>query len=414
MTDTVTKTETFHIKARIEDLIPLITQGGQQASSQQAHPVYECVKLTTCADAPKVLRCESTDLEVAHIVERGFDDIEILGNGSLCVSKKELLLLLRSTKKGQCELRAVIHDGEASRDIVLEMDGGEFTIQGCFVADFPELPQVTEELTDAAIMVPLDQFFQGVRRTEFSAARERMRYALNGILVTVEGRSGPPKGKSKKREELDPQALFVSTDGRRLSVVEVGHELTVSGDVKGIIPTLAMTNAMKWIPKKKGQPDLLSGLEAVRLAFGNNHVSISFGDFEIVSRLVEGSFPSYKDVIPQDRPVKLLFDKGELQKALYQASLCSSREALAVRMDIDTGTRRVKVSSRSAEKSFKREVKAHIEGEDAAIAFNPGFLLDALDVHDGGSVQLEAAGTASPCVMVYESWTHVVMPVSLE
>lgn len=403
----MTETSVFHIKARIEDLIPLISQGGGATGRADVHPIYETVLLEVDPKAaPGVVRCVSSDLEIFHTVHRAFDEIEILGAGKLCISKKDLLSLLRDGKKGSCELRGVpVGEDGPTQDLELLMDGSRFVISGQHFQDFPTTPKVEGA---GVITIPIDQFYQAVRRTEFSAARERMRYALNGVLLEVEERK-TGKGKSEVTEH---QCVFVATDGRRLSLVDVDHEQVVDGEVKGIIPTDALRNAIKWIPKKRGEPDLLSGLDSVRVAFDGSYVSISFGDFEVVSRLVEGVFVPYRDVVPADTKYSALFDKADLLTALKHSLRCTTRHAESVRLEMSG--RKVKFSSQSSERSFEREVSAHVKGGKLVMGFNPTFLIEGLAVYDGNSVSLCSNGKDSPCKVVYENWTYVVMPVSVE
>ena len=387
----------FHVKGRVEEMVPFLTQAGKACFGAGApHPIYTHTRLTAYAPHPSSIIGVSTNLEIYHVVNREMEGLEVLSAGVACVPTKPLLGLLKQSKIGPVEMVVV---GENLRVIV---DGSEFTFACGFLADFPEPPGRTEF---AAMVIPLDQFTRAVRHTAFAASQEQMRFALNGISVGVHEFPGKTKRAAKKQV-----GAFVATDGRRLSIEEVDFE---GGFTPVIVPTQALQNAVRWVPKKKGEPNLLSGLESVRIAkLDNDHITIAYGDFTVISRQVEGSFPNIWDVVPKTVNHTLLFEKEAMVTALKHALRATDRDANAVRIEVNGED--VTFSSRSAEMKFSRIVKAHVEGGDIKAGFNPEYLLQMLAEHDGESVSFGMEDVRSPAVIRDGRWTYVLMPISLE
>ena len=172
-----------------------------------------------------------------------------------------------------------------------------------------------------------------------------------------------------------------------------------------IVPPGPMRNMAKWI---KGSPrDLLS--EPVRMEFGEKEVKIVHGDFTVISRRVEGSFPNFKDVIPKTAKSSVVIDKEEMVTALTHAMRCTSATQHAVA--IEMGKSNVIFRSRGDGRKFERAAKAVVKGKRVSLGLNPDFLLQALKVHDWPTVNLHTDGSA--WAFVSGNWTHVIMPVKL-
>ncbi len=346
-------------------------------AAKGVHPVYESVEIVAADDA---LTLVATDLEIGMKVRVGpSDKVKVERPGTAVVPAQRLGAICRELPKGTVALTW----NADTRESTLEAGRGRFKLHGQSPEDFPEIPQVSDE---GAVVIEATRFREMVRRTAFAAAKERMRYALNGVLVRVEG------------ETLE----LVATDGRRLA--------------RDVGPCTPGTNAIHAIVPTKGLLQLDKALEdgdaTVRLAVGNNHFCGRTDRVTVVSRLVEGSFPSYKDVLPQTCERKAVIARDELAAALKRASLVTSRDAQNVRMLFHAEG--LTVSARSSEGSAEETLAADYAGPEETIGFNPEFLIDALGVLTGESVVFEWNNRTSPGKFTEGSYTYVVMPVSLE
>jgi DNA polymerase-3 subunit beta len=271
-----------------------------------------------------------------------------------------------------------------TRECSVTAGRGRFRLQGQSPEDFPEIPKIDE--AQAISLAPSD-LRQLIRLTSFAAARERMRFALNGVLVRVE------------KDQIE----FVATDGRRLAraVATVRNEAQV--EFQAIVPTKGLQQIEK---------ALVDADTEIRLCVGNNHLSGWTSRVNVVSRLVEGSFPNYRDVIPQSCKQRAIIPREPFIGALRRAALVTSRDAQSVRLKIDPG--QITVSAQSSEGAAEETIECDFGGATETIGFNPEFLLDALGVLTGETVQFEWNDRKQPGKMTEGTYTYVVMPVSLE
>ena len=229
------------------------------------HPVYESVRIVASDAGLELL---ATDLEIGmrYRIAAG-DGLKVEGKGTAVVPAQRLASICKELPKGKLSLAW----NADARECVLTAGRGRFRLQGQSPEDFPEIPTVGDG-HGIAIETPVLRNL--VRLTSFAAARERMRFALNGVLVRVEG------------ETIE----CVATDGRRLARASAPLRNDGKTEFAAIVPT----KGLQQLERTVGEGDV-----EVRLAVGNNHLSASTSRAAVTSRLVEGSFPNYRDVIPQ-------------------------------------------------------------------------------------------------------------------
>jgi DNA polymerase-3 subunit beta len=347
-------------------------------ASKGVHAVYESVQITGDSDA---LMLQATDLEIGMKVGVGpSESLSIDRPGTAVIPAHRLASILREFPTGK-----VTFDWDPERlECKLQAGNARFKIQGPSPEDFPEIPDVggAEEVAVSAASLR-----RMIKRTAFAAAKERMRFALNGLLLQVK----------------DDQIELVATDGRRLALESDTCSNPGGTELRAIVPT-------------KGFQQLDKGLagadETVWLSVGNNHFRARTGAVTMVSRLVEGSFPSYQDVVPANCTHSAAIARSILYSALRRVSLVTSRDAQCVRLAFAAGA--LTVSARSSEGSAEEELPCGYDGTEEVLGFNPEFLLDALSVLEGDDISFEWNGAGSPGKITEGSYTYVVMPVSLE
>ena len=347
-------------------------------ASKGVHPVYESVQISADGDA---LTLQATDLEIGMKAAVGpSDDLTVDRPGTAVVPAQRLAAILRELPKG-----AVTFDWNADRrECRLEAGMSRFQLQGPSPEDFPEIPDVGGA---QEVAVPASALRRMIKRTAFAAAKERMRYALNGLLLQVEG----------ERVEL------VATDGRRLALEYDACSNPGETALRAIVPTKGFQQLDK---------HLTDSDETVWLSVGNNHFRARTGDVTIVSRLVEGSFPGYREVVPATCSHSATIRRSDLHAALRRAALVTSRDAQCVRLAFHDD--HLTVSARSSEGSAEEKLPCGYQGDEEVLGFNPEFLLDALSVLESDDISFEWNGKASPGKITEGSYTYVVMPVSLE
>jgi DNA polymerase-3 subunit beta len=285
------------------------------------------------------------------------------------------------------EVRAEMVDIH-SEDAGLRLGAGRSQFR--LVGDDPEqYPNVSEFLTEGTQSLPRRDLAEMIEMTTFATASEATRYSLNGVLVVFQ----------------PGVAEFVATDGRRMSLVRKKIPgLRQMGD-GAIVPT----EAMGLIQRLLGGGD-----DEVAVVLGESEVAVQSANALVTTRLVEGHFPPYQDVIPKDADKKVPLQVGVLLSALRQARILTSEESRAVRMHF-TADKLVLRGSAAETGEATVEVDITYGYPELEIGFNPVLLEDALRrLPVDGEVSLELSEAARPAVLRFgEEFTYVVMPVTL-
>jgi DNA polymerase III subunit beta len=238
-----------------------------------------------------------------------------------------------------------------------------------------------------------------IRKTLFAAGDNDARYILNGLLVTLIN--------TEKKTTL----RLVGTDGHRLAVAE--HEMSQSGgkgvpqEIKAIIPKKA-AHEMRRLLEEGGDGEPLIG-------FAKNLMIFRKSGLLLTSRLMEGNYPNYQQVIPKEGGKKISVNRIELESALRRVSVLSKDKASAVKVSFAPG----KITLFSSSPDYgeaTEELPARYEGEALSSGFNARYLLDVFSVMDGESVSLQIETPLSPC-LIQESespgFKCVVMPIKI-
>lgn len=336
------------------------------------------------------------------------------------------------TQPGQCaipadKLRAIVSAEDGEPTLTIETDGDQVHIKGANAhfrvfgfppGDFPALPDLQATLAGEGGAAPKSVFTQHagalldlVTRTVFATARETSRYAINGVLMKREG---------KKLE-------MVATDGRRLAVSRT-QVAGAGGKDKDSVSCIIPTKALGVLQKLSRDPE-----ENVRLVITDTRVFFAFESGEggkgkkedsipsaravLSSTLVEGSFPPYEDVIPKEQDKKITANRDDLGSAVRKASVLTNEESRGVRMSFDSGTKKLKLSSRAPEMGDS-EIDVDLssfEGENIEISFNPTFITDVLRVVTEPEVIIELKAGNKPGLIRSSTndFLYVVMPVNL-
>ena len=224
-----------------------------------------------------------------------------------------------------------------------------------------------------------------------SAGESDTRYTLNGILF-----------------HLDPahqDLTVVGTDGHRMAVIS----MPLPG---------APTEEKKLIVQRKAASELekfLAGAEKAKIFLGKNHILFQVGDVEFLTRLIEGSYPSYNQVIPSGNEKKVVLGRDVFIKALRRVSIMSRERSHAIRLDAGEGL--VTLNSSNPDLGEARdEVPAQYSGEPLSLGFNARYLIDALGAMDSENVVFELQDPLSPTLLRPDgdlAYRCVIMPMRI-
>jgi len=272
----------------------------------------------------------------------------------------------------------------------------EARISGVDAKDFPPIPKIEEGITTK---VEIETLEQGINQVVFAAATEESRPVLTGVNAQFDG----------------DLLTLAAADGFRLAVYKLPLAAPVGQQTEVIIParTLAELNRL-----------LTDQEEAVEITVNPNKSQALFRlkNIELVSQLVQGTFPNYAQLIPQSYNTRMVVSVAEFLRATKTASIFARDGSGIVRLVITPGAElapgKLTVSARSEEIGDDvGEIDATVEGEEAKIAFNGRYLTDVLSVLHESQVALETTNPSSPGVIRpvgVDNYIHVVMPMFVQ
>lgn len=317
-----------------------------------------------------------TDLEVGISTTI---PVEVKQKGSVTIPAKKINDIIRELPDGDVEITV-------GKNNAVNIKSGKsfFKIMGLGKEDYPKLPEWKDE---NAFEFEQALIKESLGLTVFAISNDETRYVLNGILISIK----------------DGYIRFVATDGRRLAFAEKKVESKNKRNVDMIVPTKAIHELMK----------ILTWDGTVRIIPSQNQVIFDFGDTHLISRLIEGSFPNYEQVIPKEEKTTSVSDRETLLQAIRRASLLTSVDSPAVKMDFVKG--RILVSSRAPNLGeAKEELEANVTGKDVSIGFNPHYLTDALKSLDIDDVSFSLSDPDKPGLMSgKDGYKYVIMPMQL-
>lgn len=324
----------------------------------------------------------ATDSEVG--IRYTISGVEVGKPGETLLPAQRMVSILRELTEEKLSLE--VNDGK----VRIASGHSEFRLSPEDPAEFPSVATFDEA---AYFSIPGSVLREAIRRTIFATDVESTRYALGGVLVEP-GENG---------------LTLAATDSRRLAVVEI--PCTKHGDPSGgpsngaVIPSKAMSLIERSIA---GADD-----DEVWIALRNNDVLVKSGNGTIVSRLVEGRFPKYRQVIPAESPIVVDMVAGPFYTAVRQAQIVTSDESRGVDFTFSEGN--LTLQSQSADVgASKIELPIPYSGEDLTITFDPKYVADVLKVLDADTAFTLSLtdGESQAVVRVGDGYTYVIMPLS--
>ena len=317
-----------------------------------------------------------TDLELGISTSL---EVDITEEGSVTVPGKKLHEILRELPPGRVEITVAKNNA-----VNIKTGRALFKIMGLPKDDFPKLPEANPE---EGIEIQQAVFKECLSLTSFAISHDETRYVLNGIFIQISG----------------DYIKFVATDGRRLAFVQKKLDKNTSPTIEIIIPTKATQELAK----------ILGREGTVKIVSTKNQAIFHVGKTTLVTRLIEGHFPNYEQVIPKEEKTISNLRREELLQAVRRAALLTSAESQLVKLDFLKD--RVLISSRTPNLGEAREeISAEVNGGELAIGFNPAYLLDVLKNLDIDTVSFSLTEPDKPGLLKgKDDYFYVIMPMQL-
>jgi len=364
---------------------------GRAVASRATLPVTQNVLLS--ADQ-SMLKMSATNLEIAMTTWVG---AMIEKEGSITVPARLLTEFVNSLPNDKIDLE--LDQGSGLLQISSGTSNAHINITEA--SEFPPIPTVDDGV--AAEVDPL-VLKSAITRVAFAAATEESRPVLTGVEMKLE----------------DSNFTMAAADGFRLAVHHGALLKSVSEPMSMIVPARTMTEVNRLIGEREEPVEIL-----MTPAKGQVMFRVRGGDtVEIVSQLLQGTFPNYEQLIPQSYTTRAIMDLPTVLRAARTASIFARDGSNIIRMHLmpaaaDTEPPKVEISARSEEVGDNRDLVDldEIEGEEGKIAFNSRYLLDVLAVLEKGKVALETTTSSSPGVFKptdSDDYIHVVMPMFVQ
>lgn len=266
-----------------------------------------------------------------------------------------------------------------------------FNIHGLPPDEFPQLPKVKET---KAISVSGETLARMIEQTVFSASAAEDKYVLNGILL-----------ESGKSAQDGSTLRMIATDGYRLSKCAVKVE-GITDTVSVIVPAKTMVEILKIVSSDPSN--------TAKIIIGSDQLAFKYGDTYLVSRLIQGQFPDYRQVIPKSSETKITIDAQAFLAAIERAAVIASQSANIVKIETKAGSLHIMAQAPdvgSVDEVLEVETKGKEKG---MVAFNVRLLADALKVMDTEKVVLELGEALSPGLLRPKEGTefvYIVMPI---
>ncbi len=259
-----------------------------------------------------------------------------------------------------------------------------YKMMGLPEEEFPRFPKPT---SDRALTIDQSVLRDVLRKTAYAVSTDETRFVLNGVFMSFKG------------EKL----TVVATDGRRLALAESDVTIPKGNETEFILPTKAVTELQRLLGEK-GE---------AKLSVGENQVIIEMGDTVLVSKLIEGTYPNFRQVIPTEAKERVTLEREAFLGALHRASIFASEKTQSVKLNFEKNT--LTITATTPEVGEAKETLAiNYKGKELTIAFNPLYLMDPLRNLDADEVTLELTDELSPGVLkVNAPFLYVIMPMRL-
>ncbi|MEI7497999.1 MAG: DNA polymerase III subunit beta [Candidatus Falkowbacteria bacterium] len=335
------------------------------------------------------IKLSATNLEIGiSCIVRGKVDVE----GSFTVDAKILndYITLLPNEKVDIEV--------LNQNLVISCANYQTKIRGLQADDFPVIPQL--ERVDA-IKIDAQELRRSLNQVVFAVAGSETRMELSGVLLRV----------------VDQTLVLVATDSYRLAekkiLLGMADIENSALDISAIVPAKTIQELVRILGGIKDELD--GGAKQVEIYLSDNQVMFVYDSVELVSRLIEGQYPDYQQIIPQNPKTRAEVEVEQFSRAVKAAALFTKAGINDVNLDIPRSKNELVISATSGQTGENiTKISAVTEGEDNFVVVNYRFLLDGINTIAVDSVVLEVVDGNTPCVLKpknQENYLYVIMPI---
>lgn len=320
------------------------------------------------------LTLSTTDLDTGI---RTNVEANIEKQGSITLPARRLFSIIRELPETEVSIEV-----DAKYKASISANNSFFKITGLSEDDFPPFPK-----TDDAHIFKLEQasFREMLKKTSYAMSTDEGRYVLNGSLLSFK----------------DGKLIVVATDGRRLALIEQELEFPKANEVDIILPTKAVNELQR----------ILTDTGEVQIAIAENQIGFTVGNTYLCSKLVEGNYPNYKQVVPSETKERITIERELLLTSVKRVAVLSSEKSSSIRLSFGKNTLEISANTPDVGEA-KESIPVNYKGKDFNIAFNPEFLTDPLRSLESDEIFFDFTDELSPGVIRYNKpFLYVIMPM---
>ena len=291
----------------------------------------------------------------------------------------------------------LIEEADEDAAVTVTCSSGQYQVRGLSAEDYPSLPLVED---GQAAQLSAEALLEGLRGALFATSADETKQVLTGVHLLT-----------------DADALeFAATDGHRLAVVQTSDETKTAEEVADTVP-MDVTVPAKSMRELEKMLQSYHSTEPVALRFDRTQVLFELGAQRLTTRLLEGQYPNYRQLVPKQFERQATVDRKALISALERIAVFAEQKNNIVKLSVDAEASEIAISVEAQEVGSGREVvPAQVSGDSLDIAFNVRYLLDGLKALGTNEVQLQFNSATSPSVVIplgKLQMTYLVMPVQI-
>lgn len=357
-----------------EKLNKAISAVSRVASTKTQLPILGNILLRT--DGTRLL-VAATNLEIAITQYIG---AKITKPGAITIPARLMSEFISSLPKENVELKVV------GNNLHIKSGSYKSIINGYIADDFPELPTINES-SSIQYSIGVDDFKQAVMQTIITASNDSTRPVLTGVYW----------------HSFEGKLYLAATDGYRLSERSL---VGTKSDVSAIIPTQTLQEVLR---------NITDDSEEIEILFDETQVRFRINESEIISRLIDGNFPDYRQLIPKSSETSITVNKSDFIRITKIAGLFARESGGSIVITANEAEKTVSIHSVASELGENTSNADAVVVNDGQITLNSRYLSEALSVIDGDKVEFNFSGKIAPCVLKSTNkdtnYFHIIMPL---
>lgn len=313
----------------------------------------------------------------------------VMEEGAVTVNAKRFLGVIRELPAEEITVSV------RNERLTVTFRQGESSIMGMSASDYPAL---RDSIEGVSLAVSGPDFMEMVDKTSFSVASDRTRLALTGVYWKI----APEK------------MTMVATDGHRLSLFEktfgTDGQPGIEQEADAIVPPKALIQAARVVS---------GGVELERVVFGKGAILFDFGTTIIFSKLIEGPYPNYRQVIPTTNSKRVVVSTDEMASAVRRVSVLSNTITHQIRMSLSSGEMEVSTFNQDIGGESRETIPVRYDGESLVVGYNASFLSEIFRAVDTEELILELESPMSACIIKpgvvkdSQEYQYLIMPLRL-